>query len=265
MESSPAEMKNDHQIHNSPSRTANGGGDSPASSASSLTTLTNFDSPAQEYSSNLDYATEQGMIESQYNYGTVVAPSDCYPSYRDTTAEAAGLMPSSWSSVNPTLNTMPMQAMSVDMGMIPATTTFMNQRPTFMDIVPQHHPHHPHYHHYPVQPTKPKRRRVITTQQRKAANIRERRRMFNINEGFDELRKKVPTFAYERRLSRIETLRLAIVYIGFMTDIVNGKDAKDVQLRQKLFFKDHPEMKENECIDTDSSLPSPDISTLMAC
>ncbi|KAM9494663.1 protein Fer3-like [Clarias gariepinus] len=65
-----------------------------------------------------------------------------------------------------------------------------------------------------------KRKRVITNVQRRAANIRERRRMFSLNEAFDELRRKVPTFAYEKRLSRIETLRLAIVYISFMTELL---------------------------------------------
>lgn len=68
------------------------------------------------------------------------------------------------------------------------------------------------------------RRRVATVAQRRAANIRERRRMFNLNSAFDKLRKKVPTFAYEKRLSRIETLRLAIMYIAFMTEVVRGKD-----------------------------------------
>lgn len=66
----------------------------------------------------------------------------------------------------------------------------------------------------------PKRKRVITSVQRRAANVRERRRMFSLNEAFDELRRKVPTFAYEKRLSRIETLRLAIVYISFMTELL---------------------------------------------
>ncbi|MBN3318207.1 FER3L protein, partial [Atractosteus spatula] len=69
-----------------------------------------------------------------------------------------------------------------------------------------------------------KRKRVITTSQRQAANIRERKRMFSLNEAFDELRKKVPTFAYEKRLSRIETLRLAIVYISFMTDLLKENE-----------------------------------------
>ncbi|XP_022906464.1 protein Fer3-like [Onthophagus taurus] len=66
------------------------------------------------------------------------------------------------------------------------------------------------------------RRRVATMAQRRAANIRERRRMFNLNEAFDKLRRKVPTFAYEKRLSRIETLRLAITYISFMTELLHG-------------------------------------------
>jgi hypothetical protein len=44
--------------------------------------------------------------------------------------------------------------------------------------------------------------------------------MFNLNEAFDRLRRKVPTFAYEKRLSRIETLRLAITYISFMDQVV---------------------------------------------
>ena len=67
-----------------------------------------------------------------------------------------------------------------------------------------------------------KRRRVATVSQRRAANIRERRRMFNLNEAFDRLRSKVPTFAYEKRLSRIETLRLAITYINFMDELLTS-------------------------------------------
>ncbi|CAH1789391.1 unnamed protein product [Owenia fusiformis] len=80
---------------------------------------------------------------------------------------------------------------------------------------------------------KPKRRRVATIAQRRAANIRERRRMFNLNEAFDVLRKQVPTFAYEKRLSRIETLRLAITYISFMAQIVDGKEPSDIKLHSK--------------------------------
>jgi len=70
--------------------------------------------------------------------------------------------------------------------------------------------------------------------QRRAANIRERRRMFNLNEAFDKLRRKVPTFAYEKRLSRIETLRLAITYIGFMDQVIHV-DPKKVKINPTPF------------------------------
>lgn len=73
--------------------------------------------------------------------------------------------------------------------------------------------------------SRPKRKRIITSTQRQAANVRERKRMFNLNEAFEQLRRKVPTFAYEKRLSRIETLRLAIVYISFMTELLEGPQA----------------------------------------
>eukprot|EP00090_Calanus_glacialis_P017874 TRINITY_DN27736_c0_g1_i1.p1 TRINITY_DN27736_c0_g1~~TRINITY_DN27736_c0_g1_i1.p1 ORF type:complete len:224 (-),score=65.09 TRINITY_DN27736_c0_g1_i1:156-827(-) len=72
----------------------------------------------------------------------------------------------------------------------------------------------------PYQRVSKKRRRIATASQRRAANIRERRRMYSLNEAFDRLRSKVPTFAYEKRLSRIETLRLAITYISFMDELL---------------------------------------------
>ena len=58
----------------------------------------------------------------------------------------------------------------------------------------------------------------------KVANVRERKRMrmFSLNEAFDELWSKEPTFVYEKRLSRIETLRLTVVYISFMMDLLGN-------------------------------------------
>ncbi|XP_059148738.1 neurogenic differentiation factor 6-A-like [Physella acuta] len=75
-----------------------------------------------------------------------------------------------------------------------------------------------------------RKRRAPTTAQRRAANIRERRRMYNLNEAFDSLRQRIPTFAYEKRLSRIETLRLAISYISFMASILNGEDPSAIRV-----------------------------------
>ncbi|EDS34989.1 n-twist [Culex quinquefasciatus] len=91
--------------------------------------------------------------------------------------------------------------------------------------------------------SKKTRRRVASMAQRRAANIRERRRMFNLNEAFDKLRRKVPTFAYEKRLSRIETLRLAITYIGFMSELLNGTpthDGRSPELYPNLVHPHHP-------------------------
>ncbi|XP_035746142.1 helix-loop-helix protein 13-like [Egretta garzetta] len=63
--------------------------------------------------------------------------------------------------------------------------------------------------------------------QRQAANVRERRRMLSINSAFDQLRCHVPTFPYEKRLSKIDTLRLAIAYIALLGEILlSGCDPK---------------------------------------
>ncbi|XP_054065773.1 helix-loop-helix protein 13-like [Rissa tridactyla] len=63
--------------------------------------------------------------------------------------------------------------------------------------------------------------------QRQAANVRERKRMLNINSAFDQLRCHVPTFPYEKRLSKIDTLRLAIAYIALLGEILlSGCDPK---------------------------------------
>ncbi|KAK3101034.1 hypothetical protein FSP39_000411 [Pinctada imbricata] len=102
---------------------------------------------------------------------------------------------------------------------------------------------------------KPKRKRVQTVTQRRAANIRERRRMFHLNEAFDDLRKRLPAFNYEKRLSRIETLRLAITYISFMKDISDGEDPKNVKLKtHKSSDILYPELSEN--MNSDDSLSS---------
>ena len=44
-------------------------------------------------------------------------------------------------------------------------------------------------------------------QQRHAANMRERKRMQSINDAFEGLRHHIPTLPYEKRLSKVDTLR----------------------------------------------------------
>ncbi|VBB33847.1 unnamed protein product [Acanthocheilonema viteae] len=57
---------------------------------------------------------------------------------------------------------------------------------------------------------------------RRAANFRERRRMCSINVAFMKLRRFIPTFPYEKRLSKIDTLNLAIAYISLLENLLNS-------------------------------------------
>ncbi|KAK4302384.1 hypothetical protein Pmani_025523 [Petrolisthes manimaculis] len=73
-----------------------------------------------------------------------------------------------------------------------------------------------------------RRRRVCPmaqVRQRQAANMRERRRMASINDAFEGLRAHIPTMPYEKRLSKVDTLRLAIGYITFLSDMVDTNPA----------------------------------------
>ena len=54
---------------------------------------------------------------------------------------------------------------------------------------------------------------VQQVQQRHAANLRERKRMQSINDAFEGLRHHIPTLPYEKRLSKVDTLRLTIGYV----------------------------------------------------
>ena len=58
---------------------------------------------------------------------------------------------------------------------------------------------------------------VQQVQQRHAANLRERKRMQSINDAFEGLRHHIPTLPYEKRLSKVDTLRLTIGYVQFQT------------------------------------------------
>lgn len=44
--------------------------------------------------------------------------------------------------------------------------------------------------------------------------------MQSINEAFEGLRTHIPTLPYEKRLSKVDTLKLAISYINFLGDML---------------------------------------------
>ena len=68
-----------------------------------------------------------------------------------------------------------------------------------------------------------RRRRLASTAQRKAANMREQRRMMNLKDAFKSLKECLPTFTHKKKMSRIETLRLAIEYIKYLQQLVKDK------------------------------------------
>jgi hypothetical protein len=63
--------------------------------------------------------------------------------------------------------------------------------------------------------------------QRYAANLRERKRMQSINDAFEGLRTHIPVHPYEKRLSKVDTLRLAIDYIAFLNRLLNSTSQTD--------------------------------------
>jgi len=51
--------------------------------------------------------------------------------------------------------------------------------------------------------------------------------MQNINDAFEGLRAHIPTLPYEKRLSKVDTLKLAIGYINFLNELVRADKGND--------------------------------------
>lgn len=85
--------------------------------------------------------------------------------------------------------------------------------------------------------SKSRRSHNLQSQQRQAANLRERRRMQNINEAFEGLRAHIPTLPYEKKLSKVDILKLAISYITFLGEMVrkdkNGNSSSIIGIQKQ--------------------------------
>ncbi|XP_017561994.1 helix-loop-helix protein 2 [Pygocentrus nattereri] len=66
-----------------------------------------------------------------------------------------------------------------------------------------------------------RRRRRATTKYRLAHAMRERIRVEAFNVAFAELRKLLPTLPPDKKLSKIEILRLAICYISYLNHVLD--------------------------------------------
>ena len=71
-----------------------------------------------------------------------------------------------------------------------------------------------YFHALRVPPAHPGPREVPAPVKQRVGNCT------SINSAFEELRRHVPTFPYEKRLSKIDTLRLAIAYISLLREIL---------------------------------------------
>lgn len=58
---------------------------------------------------------------------------------------------------------------------------------------------------------------------RLAANARERRRMLGLNVAFERLRSVIPRLQSDRRLSKSETLQMAQIYIGTLSEMLQNR------------------------------------------
>ncbi|CAL8340320.1 unnamed protein product [Lota lota] len=67
----------------------------------------------------------------------------------------------------------------------------------------------------------------VVVKQRNAANARERDRTQNVNGAFTALRTLIPTEPVDRKLSKIETLRLASSYISHLANVLLLGDGRE--------------------------------------
>ena len=60
----------------------------------------------------------------------------------------------------------------------------------------------------------------IVLRRRLAANARERRRMGNLNDAFERLRGVIPSIGSDRKMTKYETLRMAMAYIVALRELL---------------------------------------------
>ncbi|XP_023689537.1 transcription factor atoh7 [Paramormyrops kingsleyae] len=75
------------------------------------------------------------------------------------------------------------------------------------------------------------------TRRRIAANARERKRMLGLNSAFEQLRGVVPRWGQDKKLSKYETLQMALSYILALSRILTeprGRGAPQLRLGQHI-------------------------------
>lgn len=80
---------------------------------------------------------------------------------------------------------------------------------------------------------------------RTSANRKERRRTLSINNAFSNLRCSIPNVPSDTKLSKIKTLRLAISYISYLTEVL---EKGDPELAQSGFKADVSRKRERRTV-----------------
>ncbi|XP_015270060.1 PREDICTED: T-cell acute lymphocytic leukemia protein 2 [Gekko japonicus] len=98
-------------------------------------------------------------------------------------------------------------------------------------------------------------------------NSRERWRQQNVNSAFAKLRKLIPTHPPDKKLSKNETLRLAMRYINFLVKVLGdqGLQQTGVAPRGRILglFQQTPSLESMEelTLIEDSEVPSPNAAS----
>ncbi|CAH2006005.1 unnamed protein product [Acanthoscelides obtectus] len=64
----------------------------------------------------------------------------------------------------------------------------------------------------------------MTRERRIEANARERTRVHTISAAFDTLRRSIPSYSHNQKLSKLSVLRIACSYIMTLSSIVNSSE-----------------------------------------
>nr|AAN85110.1 transcription factor Ash1 [Podocoryna carnea] len=108
--------------------------------------------------------------------------------------------------------------------------------------------------------TKPRKRRanhsLVATMDPVAVarrNERERNRVKQVNDGFDALRKKVPFLPDKKKLSKVEILRYAMMYIRDLKGVVEEYDCNNVNKRKN---SEPSNSSEDDCMEEQNEITS---------
>uniref|UniRef100_A0A8C6SGK4 Atonal bHLH transcription factor 7 n=1 Tax=Neogobius melanostomus TaxID=47308 RepID=A0A8C6SGK4_9GOBI len=94
-----------------------------------------------------------------------------------------------------------------------------------------------------------------STRRRMAANARERKRMQGLNTAFDCLRKVVPQWGQDKKLSKYETLQMALSYIMALNRILTEAQRHSAPHRQWIDSFDCAQPDAYSCLMGYDSVP----------